>query len=123
MAAPVRDTPWRYLLVDVDGTLLTSRGEMTLRSRAALAHAVACRPTHVLATGLTYPSLQRITGGFDVPFHAITNGGAVGLGPGLRDVRYVNALQRDVWPPIVEAMLREGLSPVVYSHRHPEPPV
>ncbi|HEX7926076.1 MAG TPA: HAD hydrolase family protein [bacterium] len=123
MAAPVRDTPWRYLLVDVDGTLLTSRGEMTPRSRAALAHAVSYGITLVLATGRTYPSLARITAGFDVPHHAITNGGAVGLGPGLRDVRYVNALQPDVWPPIVEAMLHEGLSPVVYGHRHPEPPV
>ena len=123
MTDPVRPTQWRYLLVDVDGTLLTSRGEITPRSRAALRRAVDRGLTLVLATGRTYPSLQRITGGFDLPFHAITNGGAVGLAPGMAAVRYVNALGPSVWPPIVEAMLAEGLSPVVFGHRHPEPPV
>jgi len=123
MSTPVRENRWRYLLVDLDGTLLTSRGEITTRSRAVLRHAVTSGLTLVLATGRTYPSLQRIAGGFDVPFHAITNGGAVGLAPGMSAVRYVSALGPAVWPPIVEAMLREGLSPVVFGHRHPEPPV
>ncbi len=123
MTAPARSSPWRHLLVDVDGTLLTSRGEITPRSRAALARAVGAGMTLVLATGRTYPSLLRIAGSLDVPFHAITNGGAVALTPGMAEVRYVNALASDAWPPIVEALLSAGLSPVVFAHRHPEPPL
>jgi hypothetical protein len=110
-------------LVDVDGTLLTSRGEITPRSRAALVRAVERGLTLVLATGRTYPSLLRIAGGVDVPFHSITNGGAVALTPGMAAVRYVNPLAPAAWPPIVEALLTEGLSPVVFGHRHPEPPL
>lgn len=115
--------PWRYLLVDVDGTLLTSRGEITPRSRAALARATEQGLALILATGRTYPSLRRVGAGLGVPFHAITNGGAVALTPGMASVPYLNPLAADAWPPIVEAMLREGLSPVVFRHRHPEPPV
>jgi hypothetical protein len=123
MPHPVPAHPWRYLLVDVDGTLLTSRGEITLRSRAALARATERGLVLVLATGRTYPSLRRIGGDLEVPFHAITNGGAVALTPGMASVPYLSTLAADAWPPIVEAMLREGLSPVVFSHRHPEPPL
>jgi hypothetical protein len=118
-----RDTPWRYLLVDVDGTLLTSRGEITARSKAVLAKAIDRGITLVLATGRTYPSLRRITEVLPLPFHAITNGGAVALTPGMTAVRYVNSLAAPTWPPIVEALIQEGLSPVVFGHRHPEPPV
>ncbi|MCH7552243.1 HAD hydrolase family protein, partial [Patescibacteria group bacterium] len=50
---------WRYLLVDLDGTLLNSQGEITPRNRAVLSRAVDAGMTLVLASGRTYPSLQR----------------------------------------------------------------
>lgn len=114
---------WRYLLVDMDGTLLDSRGEITPRSRAALHRAVGAGITLVLASGRTYPSLMRVGAALDLPFHIIANGGAVGLTPGLEAVSYVNLLAPATWPRIAEALLAEGLSAVVFSHRHPEPPL
>jgi hypothetical protein len=113
---------WRYLLVDVDGTLLDSQGRISARNRAALARAVEAGLTLVLATGRTYPSLMRSAGDLALPFHLIANGGAVGLTPGLASAPYVNPLPRALWPEVVEALEREGLSVVVFSHRHPEPP-
>jgi hypothetical protein len=114
---------WRYLLVDVDGTLLNSQGVISPRNRAVLRRAVAAGLHLVLASGRTYPSLMRSAGGLEVPFHLITNGGAVGLAPGLEAVRYTHFLPPELWPQVVRALEAEGLSVVVFAHRHPEPPL
>ncbi len=129
--------PWRYLLIDVDGTLLNSAGRITPRSRAALARAVGLGKTLVLASGRTYPSLLRAAAPLGLPFYLISNGGAVGLGPAAApaeapapamaaagmSVRYVNCLPPQLWPEVVEVLLGEGLSAVVFAHRHPRPPL
>jgi hypothetical protein len=112
---------WRFLLVDVDGTLLDSQARISPRNLAVLREAVAVGLTLVLATGRTAVSLQRVTGGLDFPFHSITNGGAVGLAPD-HSPRYTRFLPAPLWPRIVEGLLAEGLSPAVFAHRHPEPP-
>ncbi|MCZ6646224.1 MAG: HAD hydrolase family protein [SAR324 cluster bacterium] len=115
--------PWRYLLVDMDGTLLNSRGEITPRSRAALGRAVQAGLELVLASGRTYPSLLRVGEPLGLPFHLISNGGAVGLTPRVEAVSYTNCLAAAAWPEIAEALLAEGLSVLVFSHRHPGPPL
>lgn len=116
--------PYRYLLVDVDGTLLDSGGAVSSRTLAALHAAVASGITLVLATGRTYNSLQRITQGVGLPpYHMITNGGAVGLTPGGGDVRYTAYLEPALWQAVVTALEAEGLAPLVFSHQHPEPPL
>ena len=117
-----RGGPYRWLLVDVDGTLLDSRGGVSGRTLAALHRAVAEGMTLVLATGRTYPSLVRVTAPLDLPpFAIITNGGAVGLTPGGRAVGYTRFLAPELWPRIVAGLRQEGLSPAVYQHRHPDP--
>jgi hypothetical protein len=118
----VSGVPYRYLLVDVDGTLFDSRGVLTPRTRAALWRAVEAGITLVLATGRTVTSLQRLTQGLDLPpFHMITNGGAVGFTPGAATVRHTAFLDPPLWRALVAALEGEGLAPLVYSHRHPEP--
>ncbi len=123
MPEAVSDFPWKYLLVDVDGTLLDSRGRISPRSRAVLERAVAAGMTLVLASGRTYPSLMRASGSLQLPFHMISNGGAVGLTPGMASVGYTNFLPPSAWPRVVEELQTEGLSTLVFSHRHPEPPL
>ncbi len=113
----------RYLLVDLDGTLLDSQGAISARSRAVLGRAIEAGVTLVLASGRTYPSLMRVGGDLGLPFHLIANGGAVGLTPGLERVSYINFIPAPAWPAIVQALLAEKLCPVVFSHRHPEPPL
>ncbi len=115
---------YRYLLLDVDGTLLDSRGAVSARTLGTLRRAVAAGLTLVLATGRTYNSLRRITDGAGLPpFHMITNGGAVGLTPGGAAVRYTAYLQPADWRQVVAALEGEGLAPLVFSHQHPEPPL
>jgi hydroxymethylpyrimidine pyrophosphatase-like HAD family hydrolase len=114
---------WRYLLVDVDGTLLDSQARISVRNRAVLLRAVVSGVTLVLASGRTYPSILRVAGGLGVPFHLIANGGAAALTPGLTRVPYLNPLPPGLWPEVVDAMQRAGLSVVVYGHRHPDPPL
>jgi len=122
--APARGSrPRGYWLVDVDGTLLNSRGEISARNRIVLERAARAGIEIVLATGRSYPSLMRVTGGWDLPFHCITNGGAVALTPRAAEVRYLNALPAALWRRITNAILAEGLSPVVFAHRHPETPL
>jgi hydroxymethylpyrimidine pyrophosphatase-like HAD family hydrolase len=116
-------TPWRYLLVDLDGTLLDSQARITPRTRGVLMRAVVSGVTLVLASGRTYPSLMRVAGGLGIPFHVISNGGAVALTPGLASVPYVNPLPNDLWPDVVATLQDVGLPVVVYGHRHPEAPV
>ncbi|MDH4246442.1 MAG: HAD hydrolase family protein [Deltaproteobacteria bacterium] len=114
---------YRWLLVDVDGTLLDSRGHASARTLASLHRAVARGLTLVLATGRTLPSLQRVTAELALPpFAMICNGGAVGLTPG-GAVEYTCFLSPHLWPRVVNALAAEGLSPAVYSHRHPEGPL
>lgn len=123
-ATATGDLPWRYLLVDVDGTLLNSEGRCSPRTRAVLHRAVASGVRLVLATGRTYPSLRRITADLELPpFHMITNGGAVGLTPGGERVAYTHYLHPTLWPRLVATLQAEGLSVIVFSHRHPEPPL
>jgi len=117
----IHNPNWRYLLVDVDGTLLDSQGRISSRARRVLARAVAAGVTLVLASGRTYHSLQRVSADLDLPFHMIANGGAVGLEPGLSRVTYTRFMAPEVWPDIVRRLRSAGLSIVVYSHDHPAP--
>jgi len=112
---------WRFLLVDVDGTLLDSQGRVSARNLAVLREAVAAGLTLVLATGRTAVSLQRVTGGLDFSYHRIVNGGAIGLAPDGTPL-YTRFLPAPLWPRIVESLLTEGLSPAVFAHRHPASP-
>ena len=114
---------WRHLIVDLDGTLLNSRGEITPRSHAVLERAIAAGITLVLASGRTYPSLMRVGRALRTPYHLIANGGAVGLTPAVKAVSYTSFLPAGLWPEIVHALLAEGLSVLVFRHRHPEPPL
>ncbi|HKI97577.1 MAG TPA: HAD-IIB family hydrolase [bacterium] len=115
---------YRYLLVDVDGTLLDRSGRVSPRTLVALHRAAEAGIALVLATGRTYNSLRRVTAGLGLPpFHMITNGGAVGLTPGGNEVRYTAYLPPEDWRAVVGALHTDGLAPIVFSHRHPEPPL
>ena len=114
---------WRYLLVDVDGTMLDSRGTITPRTLEVLKRAVQSGTTLVLASGRTYHSLVRVSEGLGLPFHMISNGGAIGLTPNADRVCYTNFLEPDDWRRVVIHLREVGLSTLVFAHRHPETPL
>jgi hypothetical protein len=67
---------------------------------------------------------MRVTGELGLPpFHMIANGGAVGLAPGGATVRYTRTMAPALWPRVVRGLEEAGLAPLVFSHRHPEPPL
>lgn len=113
----------RYVLADIDGTLLNSRGEISPTNVQALHRAWSAGMTIVLASGRTYPSVLRVCGHLPFPFHIVSNGGAVGLSPGAAEVLYTNFLAPSLWPRIVQALSDCGLAPLVFSHRHPRHPL
>lgn len=115
-----RDFSCRLLALDVDGTLLNSRGELTERTRAAL-RAAAARGIHlVLATGRRYrralPLVEPL--GIEVPL--VTHSGAL-----IKDAQDHRTLFRATLEPELTAAVlakldRLGYQAILYQDRFEE---
>jgi Cof subfamily protein (haloacid dehalogenase superfamily) len=67
----------RLLAIDIDGTLLDSRGRLPPAHRAALAEAVSRGITIALATGRSFHFTEYVTEALALPLTLIVNNGAV----------------------------------------------
>jgi Cof subfamily protein (haloacid dehalogenase superfamily) len=67
----------RLLAVDIDGTLLDSRGRLPDAHRRALEDALAAGVTLVLVTGRSFHFTGQVTDALDLPATVILNNGAV----------------------------------------------
>lgn len=123
---------YRALLLDVDGVLLNSKGEVSAASIQVLRQAHRLGVRLVVATGRTYPSLQGKLGSVPLPpYDAITNGGALAW-PG-RSPRFgdhlnpqqtplphqkplvVGSLETAVWQGVADALTAATLNVLVYQ--------
>ncbi|HEX2034598.1 MAG TPA: Cof-type HAD-IIB family hydrolase [Chloroflexota bacterium] len=69
-------TDYKLIAVDVDGTLLTSRGVISPRTRAALRHAIAGGAQLVVATGRRRTSARPILEPLKLPYILVSSQGA-----------------------------------------------
>jgi hypothetical protein len=77
----------RLLAVDIDGTLLDSRGRVPASHRTALADAAAAGLRVVLVTGRTFQFSRPVAAALALPSTLIVNNGAVVKTPGGRTLR------------------------------------
>ncbi len=103
----------RLIALDVDGTLLTSAGEVSPGVRAAIREAVACGVHVTLATGrrLHATRVYAETLGFHLPL--ILHGGAVIQESASGAVLYEDAIPPDVLREAVAISRAQGYQPVL----------
>ena len=110
--SPLAVAPFRLLALDLDGTLLNSRKEISARNHAALAAARVAGTRIALITGRRYPAAKKIAdmvGGN--PILVLHNGGLV-IEDGAPIL--VNPLPRSTAIAVIAFAKRVGADPVVH---------
>ena len=107
--------PYRLLAVDIDGTLVNSRDELTLATRAALRRAVDADIRVVLVTGRRYSRALPLVAPLALDVPLITANGAL-----IKDPVDHRTLFRAEFPPgVLASVLRlvamAGYEPVLYA--------
>ncbi len=106
---------YRLLAIDIDGTLVNSRDELTETTRAALRRAVDAGIHVVLATGRRYsralPLVEPL--GLDVP--VVTASGALVKHPGDHRTLYRAEFAPGVLTGVLGIIDRAGYEPVLYA--------
>lgn len=119
MPLPINFT-CRLLALDVDGTLLNSRGVLTERTRNALREAAAAGIHLVVATGRRYrralPLVEPL--GIEVPL--VTHSGALIKDAQDHRTRYKATLPKELARAVLDELDRLGYPAVVYQDRHDE---
>lgn len=110
--------PFRLLVLDIDGTLLTSEKKISSRTRAAIAAARARGVRLVLATGRRYPSALPVAEdlGGEVPL--VLHNGALVIERG--EVIRCRPLPRAVAVRSIDLARERGLDPVVHCGQEGE---
>jgi hypothetical protein len=110
----------RLLAIDIDGTLVNSRDELTLSVRDALARAKGAGIEIVLATGRRYsralPLVQAL--GLDVP--VITASGALVKHPADHRTLYRAAFEPTVLQELLRVVAAAGFDAVLYGDTYGE---
>jgi Cof subfamily protein (haloacid dehalogenase superfamily) len=102
----------RLLVLDIDGTLLTSEKKITPRTRAAVAGARAKGVRLVLATGRRYPSTRPVAEDLGGEVSLVLHNGALVIENG--EVLRCRPLARSVAAACVRLARDLGLDPVVH---------
>jgi Cof subfamily protein (haloacid dehalogenase superfamily) len=104
--------PYQLLMIDIDGTLLNERGQITPRTRRAVTAAQEAGVTVVLATARRYFSASQFAAdlGLNAPV-ASYDGGLICLHPS-GERWHSNPLPAVVGQAAVDAIARHGLQPM-----------
>jgi hypothetical protein len=108
----------RLLVLDIDGTLLTSGRRITERTRAAVEAARARGVRLVLATGRRYPSARPVAEELGGDVLLVLHNGALLIEAG--EVLFCRPLPRAVASRCVSAARQRGLDPVVHCGQRGE---
>ena len=111
-----RDRRYKLLVLDVDGTLLTSQAQISPRTHAALDRAREAGVAITLATGRRLATVRPQLADLGITLPVILQSGAqiVDLAGG--EVLYRNPLPRDEVATAVRLTVAEGLQPILYEN-------
>lgn len=104
-------TNYKLVAIDVDGTLLNSRQQLTPRTAEALQAALDKGVHIVLATGKMYVGIQELVGKFGLQSPQITSGGAVITQKGQEICRW--SVARPLAEQVIQMCEEQGLTLIV----------
>lgn len=115
-------TRYRLLALDVDGTLLTSRGTITRRTKRAIRRAVAAGIHVTLATGRVFPSARLIARALGLASPLVVSDGAFVVDPGgsagRPSVLHAHPMDRDLAREVAAFLADAGLPVVLHFTDH-----
>lgn len=111
---------YRLLAIDIDGTLVNSRDELTAATRQALVRAGESGIQVVLATGRRYSRTLHLVEPLGIHVPLVTASGALVKDPRDHRTLFQAAFEPDLLPNILQAMARLGFEPVVCADTYQE---
>jgi 5-amino-6-(5-phospho-D-ribitylamino)uracil phosphatase len=105
--------PYRLLAMDIDGTLVNSRDELTAGTRAALARVAAAGIQVVLATGRRYSRALELVEPLAIDVPLVTNSGALVKDPLDHRTLYAARFEPEVLCDAVSVIDRRGFEPLL----------
>ncbi len=112
--------PFRLLALDIDGTLVNSRDELTPATRAALVRAGEAGIHVVVATGRRYSRTLHLVEPLAIDVPLITASGALVKHPADHRTLYIAEFERDLLCDAVAIIARCGFDPVLCSDTYAE---
>lgn len=111
---------YRLLAIDIDGTLVNSRDELTHATRAALRRASAAGVRIVLATGRRYGRALPLVAPLELDAPLVCNCGALIKRPADHATLFEATLDRQLLGRVLELVDRAGYDPILYADTHAE---
>jgi len=111
---------YRLLAIDIDGTLVNSRDELTPVTRAALRRASAAGVRIVLATGRRYGRALPLVAPLELDAPLVCNCGALIKRPADHTTLFEATLDRELLARVLEIVDRAGYEPILYADSHAE---
>ena len=104
------------VVLDVDGTLLDSAGELRPRVIQAVRRVTECGCQVTLATGRRFRSTQPIAESLGLTFPLILHGGALIAAPDSGEILHANHLRGWVAGRAIRALTEAGRQPIIYGN-------
>src|SRR5947209_7429046 len=107
---------YKLLALDMDGTLLTSRGDISPRTQAALRRAATAGIGVTLATGRRFATVKAQIAALGITLPVILQTGAQIVEPATGRLLYCNPLSGSDVAVAVDLLLAGGLQPILYEN-------
>lgn len=107
---------YRILAADLDGTLLDSRGEISLRTSRAICEAVRSGLLFVVSTGRPFQGVVKYRSFLELQAPVITYNGAMIVRPQTGEVLFEQGLERDSAAAILKLGRACGTTMCIWSH-------
>lgn len=108
---------YKLLALDIDGTLLTTAGEITPATHAALHRAREAGIAVTLATGRRLSTAGHYSAALGITLPLILQSGAQIVDPASAEVLYRNPLPGGRAAAVVRITVEEGVQPILYENR------
>ena len=114
---------FRLVALDIDGTILDSRGQVGPRIKVAVHRAQEAGVAVVLATGRRFRAAQPIAEELAIRAPLVLNNGALVVEPDGEEIFYHQPLEPQTAVQAVRLLEEEGMAPILYRHTTSGPDV